>query len=129
MKPSRSDRVASLVLWATVLLLGVFVYRLASRQGWTESRAAVECLLCKGHGLEPGCEVRVMGLSGGRVESLTLETIDGALKIRLRASVPTRLADHLSPRSTATIISLPGDRPLMEIDPGPPARKPQRGFW
>lgn len=127
MKSSRSDRIASLVLIATITLLMVFVWRLASRHGWTEGRTDVEFLLRQGHGLEPGCEVRVLGLAGGRVESLNMEVFEGTRRIRVAASVPTRLAADLSKMSSAAVVALPGERPRIDIDPGPLGASPEAG--
>ncbi|MGE4157957.1 MAG: MlaD family protein [Planctomycetota bacterium] len=127
MKSSRSDRIASLVLLATIVLLMAFVWRLASRHGWTEGRTTVEFLLHRGHGLETGSEVRVMGLSGGRVDSLDMEVFDGSRRIRVVTSIPNRLASNLSPMSTAVVVALPGERPRIDIDPGPLDAIPESG--
>jgi phospholipid/cholesterol/gamma-HCH transport system substrate-binding protein len=91
---SRELRVGLVVVVALVGMLAVLGLALGG-PGFLTSRQTIDVIFRDGQGIRLGSPVRVAGLDSGRVVGLDLIEMDGALKARVRITLPSDLAAKL----------------------------------
>jgi phospholipid/cholesterol/gamma-HCH transport system substrate-binding protein len=91
---SRELRVGLVVVVALVGLLTLLGLA-SSGPGFLTSRQTIDVIFRDGQGIRVGSAVRVAGLESGRVVGLDLVEVEGALKARVRITLPTDLAAKL----------------------------------
>lgn len=98
----REVRVGMIVLSAIVGFL-CLVAVATNGPGFLSSRQTIDVVFRDGQGIRLGSPVRVAGLDNGRVVGLDLTEVEGALKARVRISLPADLAARLKQDVKITI--------------------------
>lgn len=91
---SREVRVGLVVVGALILFFGLLGLA-GGGPGFLASRQTIDVIFRDGQGIRVGSPVRVAGLNAGRVDSLDLTEVDGALRARVRIALPADLASKL----------------------------------
>jgi phospholipid/cholesterol/gamma-HCH transport system substrate-binding protein len=100
--PMREVRVGLAVVAGLVALVGLLVTA-SGGPGFLTSRRTVDVAFRDGQGIRVGSPVRVAGIDAGRVAAVELAEVDGALRAKLRLSLPADLADRLKVDAKVTI--------------------------
>ncbi|CAN5866111.1 hypothetical protein BH23PLA1_BH23PLA1_26140 [soil metagenome] len=102
---SRESRVGLLIVIALAGLVGLLVMASGGPGYLTRIRTTVDVIFRDGQGIRDGQPVRVAGLDSGRVSAVDLVEHDGALRARVRLSIPSELALRLKQDAVITIQS------------------------
>ncbi len=100
----REIRVGLVVVVALAALLGLFGLA-GGGPGFLSDRRQIDVDFRDGQGIRPGGQVRIAGIESGRVVSVTLAEVDGALKARIRLAIPADLAARLRKDAKITVQS------------------------
>jgi phospholipid/cholesterol/gamma-HCH transport system substrate-binding protein len=90
----RELRVGLVVVGALGALLALF-FAATAGPGFLGPRRIIEVVFRDGQGVRVGCPVRVAGIDAGRVVGVQLFEAEDGLRVKLRLSLPTQVADFL----------------------------------
>jgi phospholipid/cholesterol/gamma-HCH transport system substrate-binding protein len=90
----REIRVGLVVLVGLGGLLGLLAVA-SGGPGFLASHRSIDVIFRDGQGIRVGSPVRVAGIDSGRVTAIDLAEVDGALRARVRISLPAALAAQL----------------------------------
>lgn len=99
--------------------LGALFVLSTSGPGFLGPRRTIEVVFKDGQGVRAGCPVRIAGVDAGRVVGVGLFEADDGLRVKLKLSLPTDLADHLKQDARIVISSgLTGQSTLNIVSSG-----------
>lgn len=91
---SRELRVGLIVMLGLAGLVALF-YVAAAGPGFLGPMRTIDVVFRDGQGVRTGCPVRVAGIDAGRVVGVQLFEAEEGLRVRLKLSLPTDVADRL----------------------------------
>ena len=91
------------VVVAAIVGLLVLLTMAGDGPGYLAPRRTIDVVFRDGQGIREGSAVRIAGIDAGRVNDIDLIEYDGALRARVRISLPVRLAKKLKQDVKITI--------------------------